>query len=92
MERRLVNLAIIQWWQTYHIQTMRKLEAFKSSFVTNMKDRIAVCYKWTDLIDIYDQNGPIEETDSWTLNIRYAHFKEFRNGNAIAATSDKEII
>ncbi|MDU8957967.1 MAG: BF3164 family lipoprotein, partial [Bacteroides sp.] len=27
-----------------------KLEAFKSSFVTNMKDRIAVCYKWTDLI------------------------------------------
>ena len=38
-----------------------KLEAFKFSFVTNMKDRIAVCYKWTDLIDIYDQNGQLKK-------------------------------
>ena len=68
-----------------------KLEAFKSSFVTNMKDRIAVCYKWTDLIDIYDQNGQLKKRIHGPEH-SYAHFKEFRNGNAIAATSDKDNI
>lgn len=56
-----------------------------------MKDRIAVCYKWTDLIDIYDQNGQLKKRIHGPEH-SYAHFKEFRNGNAIAATSDKDNI
>lgn len=43
-----------------------KLQAFKSSIVTNMEDRIAICYKWTDLIDIYDQDGQLKKKNSWT--------------------------
>ena len=66
-----------------------KLEAFKFSFVTNMKDRIAVCYKWTDLIDIYDQNGQLRKRIHGPEH-SYARFKEFHNGDAIAATPDKE--
>ena len=66
-----------------------KLEAFKSSIVTNMKDRIAICYKWTDLIDIYDQNGQLKKRIHGPEH-SYARFKEFRNGDAIAATPDKD--
>lgn len=66
-----------------------KLEAFKSSFATNMKDRIAVCYKWTDLIEIFDQNGELKKRIHGPEH-SYAHFREFRNGNAIAASPDKD--
>lgn len=66
-----------------------RLEAFKSSFVTNMKDRIAVFYKWTDLIEIYDQNGELKKRIHGPEH-SYAHFKEFRNGNAIVATPEKD--
>lgn len=66
-----------------------KLQAFKSSIVTNMKDRIAVCYKWTDLIDIYDQDGQLKKRIHGPEH-SYARFKESHNGNAITATPDKD--
>lgn len=66
-----------------------KLEAFKSSFVTNMEDKLAVCYKWTDLIEIYDQNGLLKKRIHGPEH-SYARFKEFHNGNAIAATPDED--
>lgn len=66
-----------------------KMEAFKSSFVTNMKDRIAVCYKWTDLIEIYDHNEHLKKRIHGPEH-SYARFKEFHNGNSIIATPDKD--
>lgn len=56
------------------------VEAYRSSFVTNLKDRFFVCYGWTDLIEIYNKNGEL-------LNRTHgpAHFfpkiKEHTDGN-----------
>ena len=41
----------------WEITDVEKKNVYSFSFTTNQQDRIAVCYNWTDLIDIYDKLG-----------------------------------
>lgn len=38
---------------------VEKGEAFLCTFTTNREDQIAICYSWTDLIEIYDISGKL---------------------------------
>ena len=65
-----------------------KVEAYKSSFTTNHKDRIAVCYNWTDLIDILDGKGHLKKRIHGPKQF-ISTFKEFRDGDVVSASPVK---
>lgn len=65
-----------------------KVEAYKSSFTTNQKDRIAVCYNWTDLIDILDGKGHLKKRIHGPKQF-ISTFKEFRDGDVVSASPVK---
>ena len=56
-----------------------KPEAYKFSFVTNQVDKIALCYNWTDLIDILDASGKLLARIDGPQHFISA-FKEFSDG------------
>lgn len=62
-----------------------KVEAYKFSFTTNQKDRIAVCYNWTDLIDILDGKGHLKRRIYGPKQF-ISTFKEFRDGNVVSVS------
>ena len=60
----------------WEITDVEKKNVYSFSFTTNQQDRIAVCYNWTDLIDIYDREGNLLNR---IHGPRYfaSHFEEF---------------
>ena len=66
-----------------------KIDMYAFSFVTNLKDRIAVCYNWTDLIDIYDNAGKLLKRIHGPEHFT-SKFKEVRDGKVTTTMSIKE--
>lgn len=61
-----------------------KLETYKFVFTTNSVDKIAVCSNWTDLIEIYDNEGNLQKRLHGPEQF-VSSFKESRNGNVVMA-------
>ncbi len=61
---------------------------YSFAFTTNQQDRLAVCYNWTDLIDIYDKEG---HSLNRIHGPRYfaSHFEEFNDGKVISSSRVK---
>lgn len=58
------------------------IDAYRSIITTNKKDKVAVCHFWSDLIDIYDKNGNLENRLHGPEHF-FPHFKEYIEGNII---------
>lgn len=63
-----------------------RLKAYQFSFTTNLIDKIAVCYNWADLIDIYDKSGVLYKRISGPEHFT-SQFKEFNDGKVSSARS-----
>lgn len=63
-----------------------KLRAYQFSFATNQADKIAVCYNWADLIDIYDDKGELYKRIAGPQHFTTL-FEEFHSGNVVSARS-----
>lgn len=61
-----------------------KVEAYRYSFTTNLADKIAVCYNWTDLIDILDEKGNLQKRIHGPKHF-ISSFKEFHEGKMTSA-------
>lgn len=66
-----------------------KLEAYRFSFTTNQKDKVAVCYNWTDLIDILDKKGHLLKRIYGPQHF-ISIFKESHDGNVVSAAPVQE--
>ena len=64
------------------------VEAYRFSFITNLTDKMLICYNWTDLIDILDKNGHLLKRIHGPGNF-ISSFKEFREGSTISANPVK---
>ena len=69
-------------WETTDAE---KLDMYAFSFTTNFNDKIAVCYNWTDLIDIYDGKGQLCNRIHGPLHF-VSHFREFNDGKVISTS------
>lgn len=58
------------------------------SFVTNGKDKIAVCYNWADFIDIYSGEGVLLKRIHGPKHF-VSEFQEFHDGNVISTSPVK---
>ena len=65
-----------------------KLESYRFSFITNLNDKMLICYNWTDLIDILDKDGHLEKRLHGPEHF-ISLFKEFHEGDVISANSMK---
>lgn len=65
-----------------------KLEAYRFSFITNLNDKMLICYNWTDLIDILDKDGHLEKRLHGPAHF-ISSFKEFHEGDVVSANSAK---
>lgn len=72
-------------WET---TDMEKVDMYAFSFTTNLHDKVAVCYNWTDLIDIYNEKGQLCNRIHGPLHF-VSHFKEFNDGK-VTSTSQVE--
>ena len=72
----------------FEVSPIESKTMYGFAYTTNRKDRIAVCYNWTDLIDIYDDKGNLCHSISGPLHFT-SLFKERHNGDAVAALSVK---
>lgn len=72
-------------WET---TDMEKIDMYAFSFTTNLQDKIAVCYNWTDLIDIYDDRGKLCNRIHGP-KFFVSHFKEFNDGKVTSTSSVK---
>lgn len=72
-------------WETTDTE---KLNMYTFSFTTNLQDKIAVCYNWTDLVDIYDGAGNLCKRLHGPKQF-VSHFKEVRDGQVISASPEK---
>ena len=68
---------------------MEKIQMFNFQFTTNTHDRIAVCYNWTDLIDIYDGEGKLLKRMHGPDHF-ISLFNERNNGNMTGALRVKD--
>ena len=55
--RKNCLLRILCTYTSGDMSDMEKLMSFRNAFVTNLTDRIFICYAHTDLIEIYDFSG-----------------------------------
>lgn len=72
----------------WEVTDMEKIDMFAFSFATNFKDRIAVCYNWTDLIDIYDEKGNLHKRIHGPKHF-ISKFKEVNDGKVVSSMSVK---
>ena len=63
----------------WEVTETEKKNMYSFAFTTNQQDRVAVCYNWTDLIDIYDKEGSLLNRLHGPLQFA-THFKEFNDG------------
>lgn len=69
-------------WETTDSE---KINMYSFSFTTDLHDKIAVCYNWTDLIDIYDGKGNLCNRIHGPKQF-VSHFKEFNDGKVISSS------
>ena len=67
-----------------------KRDAYYANIVGNGKDRIAVCYSMTDLIDIYNVNGELLHRIHGPEQF-FARFNEVRDGEVITSAPEKNV-
>lgn len=72
-------------WETTEAE---KLNMYSFSFSTNLCDRIAICYNWTDLIDIYDNMGNLHKRIYGPKQF-VSHFKEVSDGKVVSSSPVK---
>jgi hypothetical protein len=65
------------------------VEAYRADIVTNRNDKVAFCYNFTDLIEIYDKNGTLKKRIHGPGKF-FPHFKEFTDGVMITAKPVEE--
>ncbi len=72
----------------WDVTDVEKNNMYSFAFTTNQQDRLAVCYNWTDLIDIYDKEGHLLNR---IHGPRYfaSHFEEFNDGKVISSSRVK---
>ncbi|WP_459190094.1 BF3164 family lipoprotein [Parabacteroides sp. APC149_11_2_Y6] len=58
------------------------IDAYRSIIITNQVDRVAICHFFTDLIDIYDNNGTLISRIHGPEHF-FPKFKEYTDGNVI---------
>ena len=81
--------AIVSYPPTSISQTDReKMDAYYMKFISNDKDKIAVCYYMTDLIEIYNLEGVLQKRIHGPEQF-YSHFKEFQDGPMVSSSSVK---
>lgn len=73
---------------TWETTDSEKINMYSFSFTTNSHDKIAVCYNWTDLIDIYDGNGNLSKRIHGPKRF-VSCFKEFNDGKVISSSPVK---
>lgn len=73
-------------WETTDTE---KIDMYAFSFTTNLQDKIAICYNWTDLIDIYDNKGKLCDRIHGPKKF-VSHFKEFNDGKVISTSAVKD--
>ncbi|WP_455672705.1 BF3164 family lipoprotein [Phocaeicola sp.] len=66
-----------------------KLDAYYMNFVSNKKDRIAISYSMTDLIEFYDIDGNLQKRLHGP-ECFFAYFTEFRDEKVVTSSPDKE--
>lgn len=64
------------------------METYMFSFITNGKDKIAVCYNWADFIDIYNAKGVLLKRIQGPKHF-VSQFKEFHDGDVVSASPVK---
>lgn len=72
-------------WETTDAE---KNDMYAFSFATNLHDKIAICYNWTDLIDIYGSNGKLCNRIHGP-KFFVSHFKEFNDGKVTSTSAVK---
>lgn len=65
------------------------VEAYRADITTNQKDKIAICYYFTDLIEIYNKEGKLEKRIHGPERF-FPHFKEYTDGVVITAKPVKD--
>lgn len=60
------------------------IEAYRVDIVSNQKNRVAFCYNFTDLIEIYDKDGVLLKRMHGPANF-FPHFKEYTDGVVLTA-------
>ena len=55
------------------------VEAYRPVLTSNLTDKVAVCYYWTDLIEIYDKEGKLDKRIHGPEHI-YPHFEGHIDG------------
>jgi hypothetical protein len=58
------------------------VDAYRSVLTSNSIDKVAVCYYWTDLIEIYDKDGKLKKRIHGPDHF-YPHFKGYTDGGMI---------
>ncbi|WP_294592404.1 BF3164 family lipoprotein [uncultured Bacteroides sp.] len=66
-----------------------KIDMYAFSFATNLQDKVAICYNWTDLIDIYDDKGKLCNRIHGPKCF-VSQFKEFNDGKVISTSAVKD--
>ena len=72
----------------WEVTEAEKKNMYSFAFTTNQQDRVAVCYNWTDLIDIYDREGNLLNRIHGPLQFA-SHFKEFDDGRVHSSSRVK---
>lgn len=67
-----------------------KRDAYYANIVSNGKDRIAVCYTMTDLIDIYSISGELLHRIHGPEQF-FARFNEVRDGDVVTSAPEKNV-
>ncbi|MDY3070555.1 MAG: BF3164 family lipoprotein [Parabacteroides sp.] len=65
------------------------VNVFRGSVTTNGTDRVAVCYNYTDLIDIYDAEGKLIK-ELYGPEQFYSKFVEFHEGDIVGSKGTPE--
>lgn len=63
-----------------------KVSAYQSILTSNSVDKIAICYFWTDLIEIYTKEGVLENRIHGPEHF-FPHFKEIKVEEATSSTT-----
>ncbi len=68
---------------------VEKVDAYYMRFTTNEKDKLALCYCMTDLIEIYGLDGTLIKRLQGPDHF-FAYFKEIHNGEVVTSSPDTE--
>lgn len=70
------------------MENEEKYNMFGFSFVTNQQDRVAICYNWTDLVEIYDGAGKLCNRIHGPKHF-ISNFRKITNGNVVSSSPIK---